>query len=78
MSHYIIRENLHTDKKTVVVLGSPSGGTSMISGILRIIGVYMGSDLGHQHEDKTFKLDTPIDKKISKIFLARYFKNFFF
>lgn len=37
--------------KTFVVLGGARGGTSAVSGILRIWGVYMGNCLGNNHED---------------------------
>ena len=37
--------------KTFVVLGGARGGTSAVSGILRILGVYMGNCLGNNHED---------------------------
>lgn len=37
--------------KTFVVLGGARGGTSAVSGILRIWGVYMGNCLGDNHED---------------------------
>lgn len=43
--------------KTVVVLGAPRGGTSMVAGALRSLGVFMGppDQLGHQHEDPAFR-----------------------
>ncbi len=37
--------------RTAVVLGIARGGTSMVSGVLRGLGVYMGDDLGFNHED---------------------------
>jgi|GEM_PF-1830312 len=37
--------------RTAVVLGVARGGTSMVSGVLRGLGLYMGDDLGFNHED---------------------------
>lgn len=37
--------------RTVVVLGIARGGTSMASGVLRGLGIYMGDNLGFNHED---------------------------
>jgi hypothetical protein len=61
----------HTNEgKTIVVLGAPRGGTSLISGILRLMGVFMGDPrdrLGHQHEDPKFRADVPLADKILTI-----------
>lgn len=37
--------------KTIIVLGAARGGTSAVSGILRIWGIYMGNCIGQNHED---------------------------
>lgn len=37
--------------RTAVVLGVARGGTSMVSGVLRGLGVFMGDNLGFNHED---------------------------
>lgn len=39
-----IKQNYHMDINSIVVCGSPRSGTSMISGILRTMGVDMGND----------------------------------
>lgn len=44
----------HTAPNTVVVLGPPRSGTSMISGILRLLGVYMGECNNKNNEDPRF------------------------
>jgi len=44
----------YTAPHTVVVLGPPRSGTSMIAGILRILGVYMGQCNESNNEDPRF------------------------
>jgi hypothetical protein len=39
------------EPRTAVVLGIARGGTSMVAGVLRGLGVNMGEDLGFNHED---------------------------
>ena len=41
-------------KKTLIVLGAPRGGTSMVSGLLRILGIFMGHRIEGNHEDRDF------------------------
>jgi len=53
--------------RTIVVLGAPRGGTSMVTGALRALGVFMGKNLGHQHEDPIFRKDTPLKDKLGAI-----------
>lgn len=51
-------------RRTYVVLGVPRGGTSMMAGLLKVLGVFMGKDDGPQHEDPAFREETSIrDKK---------------
>lgn len=38
-------------KRTLIVLGAPRGGTSMVAGVLHHLGIYMGSDLQATFED---------------------------
>ena len=45
---------LGEQKKTVMVLGVERGGTSMVAGILRALGVNMGDRVGFNHEDAQF------------------------
>ena len=56
-----------TARRTVVVLGAPRGGTSMVSGALACLGVYMGDDIGHQKEDPRFREETPPETKRAAI-----------
>ncbi len=44
-------------KKTVMVLGVERGGTSMVAGMLRALGVNMGERVGFNHEDPRFLAD---------------------
>jgi len=46
-------------QKTVMVLGVERGGTSMVAGILRGLGVNMGDRAGFNHEDPQFLTDDP-------------------
>lgn len=56
-----------TARKTIVVLGAPRGGTSMLSGALDKLGVYMGDNIGHQKEDPRFREETPLETKLETI-----------
>jgi hypothetical protein len=42
-------------QRTFVVLGTVHGGTSMVAGVLRLLGVHMGSGLDSTHENKEFR-----------------------
>jgi len=42
-------------KKTVVVIGVERGGTSMVAGVLRALGVFMGARTGRNHENPSFQ-----------------------
>jgi len=57
--------------RTVVVLGIARGGTSMVSGVLRGLGIYMGENLGFNHEDA--KVQRIVNKQLFDSFgeLAR-------
>jgi len=55
--YYILYPPLPCKEKTIVVLGCPRGGTSVVAGALYRLGVFMGEGLGHQYEDKEFKRD---------------------
>lgn len=49
--------------KTVVVLGVERGGTSMVAGIVRALGVNMGRRAGLNHEDPRFISDEEVKLK---------------
>ena len=66
-SYHVLVSPVHSERKTLVVLGAPRGGTSVVSGVLRIAGVFMGEDLGHQHEDPAFRQEVPLEQKINTI-----------
>src|SRR5919109_2331896 len=42
-------------QRTFVVLVTVHGGTSMIAGLLRLLGIYMGANLDSTHENKEFR-----------------------
>ncbi|MDS9467716.1 hypothetical protein RGQ15_09075 [Paracoccus sp. MBLB3053] len=46
---------------TVVVLGVERGGTSMVSGVIRALGVCMGKSAGLNHEDPSFLTNDPAE-----------------
>jgi hypothetical protein len=50
------RPNAKTEK-TIVVLGIERGGTSMVAGVLRALGINMGERAGLNHEDPKFMTD---------------------
>ncbi|MCK8463996.1 hypothetical protein MUY35_09055 [Aliiroseovarius sp. S1339] len=41
-------------QRTIVILGVERGGTSMVAGVIRALGVDLGRSLGHNHEDPRF------------------------
>lgn len=45
------------DKKTIVVLGVERGGTSMVAGMIRALGIDLGEKAGRNHEDPKFLKD---------------------
>ena len=48
----VLNDNACTQsQRTLIVLGAPRGGTSMVAGVLHHLGVYMGSDLLPTFED---------------------------
>lgn len=52
----VVRENPHPGRGTVLVLGTPRGGTSVVAGICHMIGVPMGLDIDHSNvEDREFR-----------------------
>src|SRR5215469_5858876 len=63
----VLRPTNSDPKKTVVVLGAPRGGTSMVAAALRKLGVAMGENLGHQHEDRSFRAEVPLEEMIATV-----------
>lgn len=52
----------HTAPHTVVIMGPPRSGTSMVSGILRLLGIYMGQCNTANNEDPRFNKKRGTDK----------------
>ena len=52
--HLVLGTPCHETPKTVVILGAPRGGTSMVAGVVRELGIDLGSHLGINHEDARF------------------------
>lgn len=52
----VVRENPHPGHGTVLVLGTPRGGTSVVSGICHMLGVPMGVEIDRSNmEDLRFR-----------------------
>lgn len=52
----VVRVNPHPGHGTVLVLGTPRGGTSVVAGICHMLGVPMGLDIDPSNmEDRTFR-----------------------
>jgi len=52
----VVRENAHPGQGTVLVLGTPRGGTSVVAGICHVLGVQMGIDIDPSNmEDLEFQ-----------------------
>ena len=51
----------HSADKTIVIMGVARGGTSMVAGTARELGIFLGDRLGENHEDPQF-LPLDIDK----------------
>jgi hypothetical protein len=58
--HIVLGTPNHDAPKTVVILGLPRGGTSMVAGVVRELGIDLGPRLGVNHEDPHF-LPTDLD-----------------
>jgi len=52
----VVRDNSHPGQGTVLVLGTPRGGTSVVAGICHLLGVSMGADIDRSNvEDRAFQ-----------------------
>ena len=52
----VVRENPHPGHGTVLVLGTPRGGTSVVAGICHMLGVPMGLEIDRSNmEDLRFR-----------------------
>lgn len=60
-----IKKNLKN--KTLIVLGPPRSGTSMLAGVLKILGVYMGESNRPNHEDHRFNHKVSTVEEIREI-----------
>ncbi|RMG21833.1 MAG: hypothetical protein D6732_26630 [Methanobacteriota archaeon] len=52
-----VNEGIRNRKKTVVILGVERGGTSMVAGMVRALGVDLGERAGRNHEDPKLLTD---------------------
>ena len=50
----ILREGEDGEHKTLVIVGVQRGGTSMVAGVARELGIDLGQNLGNNHEDPEF------------------------
>jgi hypothetical protein len=68
----VVRENTHPGQGTVLVLGTPRGGTSVVAGICHMLGVQMGLDIDPSNmEDRTFQRSRASAEPRAAV--ARYF-----
>lgn len=58
----ILTPGNNQNQKTVVIVGVQRGGTSMVAGVVRELGINLGKNLGNNHEDPEF-----LTKDLSKI-----------
>ena len=67
-----------SDLKTFIVVGVPRGGTSMVAGLLRLFGIFMGDIIngayGDKHEDKEFYC-TKDKRRIAELINKRNIKH---
>ncbi|MFW5450519.1 MAG: hypothetical protein ACKE9I_02870 [Methylophagaceae bacterium] len=63
-----------SEVKTIVVLGVERGGTSMVAGMIRALGIDLGERTGRNHEDPRFLTDDQ-DKLIEQIQANNLSKN---
>jgi len=64
--HHEIGSPDHTKDKTIVIMGVARGGTSMVAGTVRELGIFLGDRLGENHEDPQF-LPLEVDKILEVI-----------
>jgi len=68
----VVRANPHPGRGTVLVLGTPRGGTSVVAGICHLLGVPMGRDIDPSNmEDRAFRqlcTVTPADVRAVSFF----------
>jgi hypothetical protein len=70
----VLRENSHPGQGTVIVLGTPRGGTSVVAGICHMLGVNMGISIDSSNiEDVDFQalITNGYDKKVAKKYFRR-------
>lgn len=66
--HARAKESLLSDSpSTLVVIGPPRSGTSMVAGIIRLLGVYFGECTPRNNEDPNFNAKRPIESIRGKI-----------
>lgn len=53
---FCISANAFKDRLTVIVLGTPRGGTSAVAGLIHRMGIAMGDNLPNNYEDPDFRI----------------------
>mgnify|MGYP006269088197 CR=1 FL=1 len=63
----VVRTNPHPGRGTVLVLGTPRGGTSVVAGICHMLGIPMGLDIDPSNmEDRRFRtLGARSDRRVA-------------
>ena len=51
---WLNKKSLSLRKKTIIIVGVERGGTSMVAGVIRALGIYGGKRLGRNHESPSF------------------------
>ena len=62
----ILNPGISSTQKTFIVVGVQRGGTSMVAGVMRELGINLGTNLGSNHEDPEF-LPKEIDRLLDVI-----------
>jgi hypothetical protein len=52
---FCMKENPHRERFTVIIIGTPRGGTSAVAGVVHRLGIPMGENLPNNYEDPDFK-----------------------
>ena len=64
----VVRENSHHGRGTVLVLGTPRGGTSVVAGICHMLGVPMGLEIDRSNmEDLRFRAALEAESRLQLI-----------
>jgi len=53
---FCMKENPYKDRFTVIITGTPRGGTSAVAGVVQRLGINIGENLPNNYEDPDFNL----------------------